>query len=126
VAFNLIEKSENKQRVSMRQIATATGVSAPTLYYYFENKREIMNALFEQVAGDGPIFCMFDLEEYFKQHPALFNAMFNDGENNVNVESITWENSKGEVVQRYPMTPDILGEFDQMIGRLTRILAGLK
>jgi AcrR family transcriptional regulator len=79
--------------LSMRALADAVGVRAPTLYDYFENKDDVLNALFMQgidearhyfdrmsasapagaarVIGIGLGYC-----DFAKDHPELFQLLF--------------------------------------------------
>lgn len=46
----LTEQGINK--LSLRKIAAETGCAAPSIYYYFKNKQEIVAGLWEEVAPD--------------------------------------------------------------------------
>ena len=46
----LTEQGINK--LSLRKIAAETGCAAPSIYYYFKNKEEIVAGLWEEVASD--------------------------------------------------------------------------
>lgn len=37
------------EKLSLRKIAAETGCAAPSIYYYFKNKQEIVAALWEQI-----------------------------------------------------------------------------
>jgi AcrR family transcriptional regulator len=118
-AIKLIEKSENDQSFSMRKIATMTKCAPPSIYYYFANKKAITTAVLQEILGDDTVIDISGLEDYLKDHPRSFHALFNDGRHNADIESIVDENG----AQMYTLTPDILLDLDAMVGRLTRELS---
>lgn len=82
--------------VSLRKIAARVNCAAPTLYYYFRSKQEILEKLWsrqiEQVLEHSLKYpqledALFQYGHYWMIHRSLFQLMFTEGE--VNVEDLS-------------------------------------
>lgn len=80
-----LELAKKGKLISLRKIALEANCSPPSIYYYFKNKKEIMTDLFVMLFVDNNEINFDDMSVYFNDHINVFNAMFNSGETNIDV-----------------------------------------
>jgi AcrR family transcriptional regulator len=91
-----LELAKTGGALSMRKIAAQAKCAPPSIYHYFDKKSDVTFSLFNKLFVREGMIQVKEFVNYCNENLNVFNAMFNDGETNINIKNLVDELSESE------------------------------